>query len=112
MSSLLIAAKLINIVAILLFAVGLFFVCDKEVNTKHKAMLGVAMAITLALYILLLSLVAIFFALQGKIVALALILFVVVLFPLGHYSKYETVKIFTILQILCFVLSLGILYTI
>ncbi len=102
------SAIIINIIAIIILSVGLFYNFE---NPKHKAIYGYIITGSFFLYILFLSLIAILLIiLKQSTYSLILLLCVISPFVIGKLVKYKTLKIYTIIQIMCFILSLITLY--
>ena len=96
-----------NILAILVLCVGLFF---KIENPKGKAIYGYVIAGGMIPYMLALSI----YVLADMIInchywSILLILCVISPFIIGKLVRYETLKKYTLIQILCFCASLVVL---
>jgi len=100
-------ALICNIWAILVLCVGLFF---KIENPKSKAVYGYVIASGMIPYMLALSIFAFYGAFVGhNFWSLLLILCVISPFVIGKLVRYETLKKYTVIQILCFCVSLVVL---
>ena len=98
---------IINILSIIVLLVGLF---HKFEHPKHKAIFGYTVVASMIIYILLLSFIAIYgFFINHNSYSLILILCVISHFIIGKLVKYETLKKFTAVQIMCYIVSLFIL---
>ena len=97
----------LNILAILVLCVGLFF---KIENPKSKAVYGYAIAGGMIPYMLALSIyVIVDIIINRNFWSILLILCVISPFIIGKLVKYETLKKYTFIQILCFCASLAVL---
>lgn len=107
MSIMISTAIIANIAFIIILSVGLFYNFKLP---KNKATFGYSFAGSMILCIISLSLVAIYCLFARKILyAFILILCIVSPFIIGKLVKYETLKKYTVAQIICFVVSLVIL---
>ena len=93
---------LMNIAAIAVLAAGLF--CKFE-NPKHKAIYGYTIAGSCIPYLILLTILIILEILHGNYKYSYLLLCVISPFIIGKLVKYETLKLYTSIQILCFMVS-------
>lgn len=99
-----ILAIIINILSIIVLLVGLL---SRFEQPKGKALYGYCIAGSLLMYILSLSLVIIFeFVTKHILHSFILLLCIISIFVIGKIVKYETLKKYTIIQIMCFVVSL------
>ena len=100
----LISAIIVNIISIIMLLLGLFYNFKQP---KNKAIYGYLIAGCMLLYIITISLASIY-GLLGKHYLYCLILFLCVIshFIIGKFVKYETLKKYTIAQIMCYVVSL------
>ena len=100
----LISAIIVNILSIIMLLIGLFY---NFKNPKNKAIYGYSIAGCVLLYIITLSL-ALIYGFVGKHYLYSSILFLCIIshFIIGKLVKYETLKKYTILQIMCYVVSL------
>ena len=98
---------LMNIAAIAVLAAGLF--CKFE-NPKHKAIYGYSIAGSTLPYLFLLSaLILTEVILHGNLKFSCLLLCVISPFIIGKIVRYETLKKYTFIQILCYCASLAVL---
>jgi hypothetical protein len=98
---------ILNIVAILVLCAGLF---HKFENPKNKAVYGYVIAGGMIPYMLALSIYVISDIIVNRnFWSIFLILCVISPFIIGKLVKYETLKIYTLIQILCFCASLAVL---
>ena len=100
-------AIFVNIVAIIELLVGLFY---NFVQPKNKAIFGYSVVGSMLAYVILLGL----FVIRGWISNVDLYCFILTLcaispFVIGKLVKYETLKKYTIIQIIFFIISLVIL---
>ena len=104
MSVVLTLAVIVNILSIIMLAVGLVYNFDQP---KIKAMYGYLIAGCMLLYILMLGMVLIY-GLFVKHYLFSLILFLCIIshFIIGKFVTYETLKKYTVTQIMCYVVSL------
>ena len=100
----LISAVIVNILSIIMLLVGLFYNFKQP---KNRAIYGYSVAGCVIFYIITLSLALIYGSL-GKhyLYSFVLFLFIISPFIIGKLVKYETLKKYTIIQIICFVMSL------
>ncbi|MBO6256452.1 hypothetical protein J6N69_00245 [bacterium] len=102
-----ILAIIINILAILMLSVGLFHNFQQP---KNKAIYGYALAGSLIAYLAAISVVAIYgLMIKHNFYCSILFLCVISPFVIGKLIKYETLKKYTLTQIICFIISLIIL---
>ena len=98
---------ILNIVAILVLCAGLF---HKFENPKNKAVYGYVIAGGMIPYMLALSIYVISDIIVNRnFWSIFLILCVISPFIIGKLVKYETLKIYALIQILCFCASLAVL---
>ena len=106
----LISAIIVNILSIIMFLIGLFYNFKLP---KNKAMYGYLIAGCMILYIITLSLVLIHgFWVRHFLYSFVLFLCLISHFIIGKLVKYETLKKYTIIQILCYFVSLITLFKI
>ena len=100
----LISAIIVNIISVIMLLLGLF---HNFKQPKNKAIYGYLIAGCMLLYIITISLASIY-GLFGKHYFYSLVLFLCVIshFIIGKLVKYETLKKYTIAQIMCYVVSL------
>ena len=99
-----------NILAILVLLVGLFYNFEQP---KIKAIYGYSIAGCVLPYLILLTLIGIYgLVVNHNLYSLILFLCVISPFIIGKLVKYETLKKYTSVQILCFVVSLIILLSV
>ena len=93
-----------NILAVIVLLIGLL--CNIE-QPKIKATFGYTIAGCFILYVVLLGLIGIYgLAVSHNMFSLVLLLCVISPFVIGKLVKYETLKKYTVVQVMCFVLSL------
>ena len=98
---------ILNIVAVLILCAGLF---HKFENPKNKAVYGYVIAGGMIPYMLALSIYVVADIIVNRnFWSIFLILCVISPFIIGKLVKYETLKIYTFIQILCFCVSLAVL---
>ena len=97
-------AIIVNILSIMMMLIGFLYNFKRP---KNKAIFGYLIAGCMLLYIVTLSIVLIygFFA---KLYLYSFVLFLCIIshFIIGKLVKYETLKKYTIFQIMCYVVSL------
>ncbi len=100
----LISAVIVNILSVIGMLIGLFYDFKQP---KIKAVYGYLIAGCMLLYILTLS-IALIYGVFRKHYLYSIILFLCVISPfiIGKLVKYETLKKYTTIQIMCYVLSL------
>ena len=103
----LLSAIIVNILSIIMLLIGLFY---NFTQPKNKAIYGYLIAGCMILYIITLS-VALICGFFGKHYLYSFILFLCIIshFIIGKLVKYETLKKYTTIQIMCYVVSLIIL---
>ena len=103
----LISAIIVNILSIVMLLIGLFYNFKQP---KNKAIYGYLIAGCMLYYIITLSL-ALIYGFFGKHYLYSFVLFLCVISPfiIGKLVKYETLKKYTIVQIMCYVVSLATL---
>lgn len=100
-------AIFVNIVAIVGLLIGLFY---NFVQPKNKSIFGYCVAGSMLLYLILLGLVIIYrLILNPDLFCLVLVLCIISPFLIGKLVKYETLKKYTFIQIMFFILSLATL---
>ncbi len=98
---------IINILSIIVLSVGLLY---KFKQPKNKAIFGYVIATSIIMYILLLGFIAIYeLLIKHNIYSLILLICVLSPFIIGKLVDYNSLKKYTIIQILCFLPSLIIL---
>ena len=95
-----------NIIAIAILAFGLFHTFE---HPKNKAIYGYTIAGSCIPYLILLTIFVILEILQGNYKFSCLLFCVISPFIIGKLVKYETLKFYTAIQILCFVISAVVL---
>ena len=100
-------AVIVNILSIIIMLIELFYNFKQP---KNKAIYGYLIVSFIILYIITLGVVLIYDILQ-KHYLYGLILFLCIIshFIIGKLVKYETLKIYTTAQIICYVASLATL---
>ncbi len=100
----LLSAIIANILSIIMLLIGLFYNFKQP---KIKAIYGYLIAGCILLYIITLSL-ALIYGFLGKHYLYSFILFLCIIshFIIGKLVKYETLKIYTTAQIMCYIISL------
>ena len=95
----LISAIVVNIISVIMLLIGLLYNFKQP---KNKAVFGYLIAGCVLLYIITLSLASIY-GFFGKHYLYSIILFLCVIshFIIGKLVKYETLKKYTIVQIMC-----------
>jgi len=101
-------AVFFNIIILIVLLFGLFFKFKKP---KRKATYGIIMAISMISYLFTLSVViALGIILKHNFNILYLVLCVISPFIIGYFIKYETLKKYTVIQIVFFAASLIFLF--
>ena len=100
----LLSAVIVNILSIIMLPVGLFYNFDQP---KIKAVYGYLIAGCMLLYILMLGM-ALIYGVFVKHYLFSLVLFLCIIshFIIGKLVTYETLKKYTIAQVMCYVVSL------
>lgn len=102
-------AIFLNIVAIIGFLIGLF---HNFVQPKSKAIFGYFIVGSMLTYIFILGLIVLHgWILKPNLFCLILTLCIISPFVIGKLVKYETLKKYTIIQLMFFVVSLITLIT-
>lgn len=103
-----ILAIIINIISILTLLTGLFY---NFKNPKSKAMYGYLITGCMLLYIIILILALVFGFLEKQyFYSIILLLCIISHFIIGKLVKYETLKKYTIIQTIIYIMSLIILF--
>ncbi len=98
---------IVNILSIIVLLIGLFHSFE---HPKHKANFGYIVAASMIMYILLLGIIAISELIANhNLYSLILFLCAISPFIIGKFVNYNSLKIYTTIQILCFLPSLIIL---
>jgi len=97
-------AIIVNILSIIMLPIGLFYNFKQP---KNKAIYGYLIAGCMILYIITLSF-ALVYGFFKKYYLCSLVLFLCIISPfvIGKLVKYETLKKYTIVQIMCYIASL------
>lgn len=97
-------AVIANILSVIILLIGLFYNFKQP---KNKAVYGYLIAGCMIFYILTIGL-ALIYGFIGKHYLYGFILFLCIIshFIIGKLVKYETLKKYTIVQIMCYVVSL------
>ena len=100
----LLSAVVVNILSIIMLPIGLFCNFDQP---KYKAVYGYLIAGCMLLYMLMLGMTLIY-GLFVKHYLFSLILFLCIIshFIIGKLVTYETLKKYTIAQVMCYIVSL------
>ena len=107
MNKFLIFAIFINLLSVAVFLLGLFLNFQ---NPKNKALFGYLMIGNMILYLFILSVIIIYELLfNHSLLSYILIFCVISPFIIGKLVKFETLKKYTLIQILSFIVSLGVL---
>lgn len=97
-------AIIVNIISVIFLTIGLFY---KFEQPKVKAVYGYCVVGSLLMYTLSLSIAAIFgLIVKQYLYSIILFLCIISLFVIGKLVRYETLKKYTIFQIICFIVSL------
>lgn len=98
------SAVVANILSIIVMLIGLFY---NFKNPKNKAVYGYLIVGCMLFYIITLSLALIYgFFEKNYLYSFVLFLCVISHFVIGKLVKYETLKKYTTLQIMCYIISL------
>ncbi len=98
------SAIIVNILAVIVLTIGLFYNFKQP---KNKAIYGYIVTGSLLFYIVILSITALYGLLINKILySLLIILCIISPFVIGKFVKHKTLQKYTIIQILCFIVSL------
>ena len=100
----LVSAIIVNILSIIMFLIGLFYNFKQP---KNKAIYGYLVVVCVILYIITLSMTLIYdFFVKHYLYSFILFLCIVSPFVIGKFVKYDTLKKYTILQIMFFIVSM------
>ena len=100
----LLSAIIANILSIIMLLIGLFYNFKQP---KNKAAYGYLIAGCIIFYIIALSLASIFiFLKQHYLYSFVLFLCIISHFIIGKLVQYETLKKYTTIQIVCYIISL------
>ena len=103
---------IINIIIILVFC-SVYILSQKEdANPKLKAKFGTLMAISEFFYLIFLTVLSVIGFVVKDFIMASLIFFVIMLFVIGRFVGYKTLKIFSVIQLFSFALSLYVLFVI
>jgi len=104
------SAIIVNIFSIIVLLLGLF--CNFE-QPKNKAIFGYCVVGALILYIITLSIATIYkLIVKPDLYCILVLLCVISPFVIGKLVRFETLKKYTIIQIICFIVSLLALATV
>lgn len=100
----LLSAVIVNILSVILLPIGLIYNFDQP---KYKAVYGYLIAGCMLLYILMLGM-ALIYGLFVRHYLFSLVLFLCIIshFIIGKLVTYETLKKYTIAQVMCYIVSL------
>jgi len=102
----------VNIVMIALFSVVFILSFKNDINPKLRAKVGTLTGVAIFLYLICLTALSIVgFAVKNFLMA-SLIFFVIMLFIIGRFVCYKTLKLFSVIQLFSFALSLYVLFLI
>ncbi len=97
-------AVIINILSIIVLLIGLFHDFERP---KEKAVYGYCITASMIMYLIVLIFVGIYgLAIKHNLYYIILFLCVISPFVIGKLVKYETLKIYTTVQIMCYIVSL------
>ncbi len=105
MKTLTLISLLINIIAILALTIGLFGNIRQSFDPKKKATVGLFIGISMYLYIILLLITGLFGIINHHYYLAILLIFAIIPFILGHYSSFNKLRLYTIYQIISFIIS-------
>lgn len=100
------ASVTVNIVLILLFVSVCVINFKENTNPKLRAKFGTILGAVLLLYLILLITLSVIGLVQNNSVMQCLFVFAVIPFCIGHFVTYKTLKIFSVIQLIAFVLNL------
>ena len=101
-----------NIAVILLFGLAFVLSLKENSNPKLRAKVGTFLAFAIFVYsVCLAALTLVGIAADNSVMA-SLIFFVMMLFIIGRFVEYKTLKIFSAIQLFSFALSLYVLFLI
>ena len=104
------SAIIVNILSIIVLSLGLF--CNFE-QPKNKAIFGYCVVGALIFYIITLSIATIYkLIVKPDLYCIPTLLCVISPFVIGKLVRFETLKKYTIIQIICFIVSLLALATV
>lgn len=101
-----------NIAIILLFGTAFVLSLKENANPKLRAGIGTYLALSTFVYALCLIALTVVGVVTNNSIMASLIFFVIMLFVIGHFVEYKTLKIFSAIQLFLFVLSLYVLFLI
>ena len=105
----LISAIIVNILSVIMLLIGLLYNFKQP---KNKALYGYLLAGSMLLYIITISLALIYgFFKKHYLYSIVLFLCIISHFVIGQLVKHETLKKYTIVQIMCYIVSLFTLFT-
>ncbi len=97
-------AAVANILSIIMLLIGLLYNFKQP---KSKAVFGYFIAGSMILYLIVLSFITIYILLTNHYIrGIILLLCIISPFVIGKLVKFETLKKYTIIQIMCFIVSL------
>lgn len=106
------ASITVNILLILLFAAVCIINFKENANPKLKANLGTFLGAVLFLYLIFIITLSVIGFVKHNFIMSGLVVFAVIPFVIGHFVNYKTLKIFSVLQLLAFILNLYFLIVI
>lgn len=100
------ASVTVNIVLILLFVAVCVINFRENSNPKLRAKLGTLLGAVLFLYLIFLITLSVIGFVKHNFIMSGLFVFAVIPFVIGHFVSYKTLKIFSLIQLIAFVLNL------
>ena len=98
------AAIIVNILAVISLLIGLFYTFEQP---KNKAIYGYCVAGSMIIYIIMLCIAGLYGLITNdNLYSLVLFLCAISPFVIGKFVKYETLKKYTVVQIMFFIFSL------
>ena len=106
------ASITVNIALILLFTAVCIINSKENAEPKLKAGLGTSLGAVLFLYLIFLLVLSVTGFVKHNVIMSGMLVFAVIPFVIGHFMSYKTLKIFSLVQLIAFILNLYFLLVI
>ena len=101
-----------NILLILLFGTAFVLGMKENSNPKLRAKIGTYLAVVICVYFICFGSLSIVGLALKDLQLLCLVFFIAVFFIIGRFVTYKTLKLFSVIQLFSFLLSLYMLFLI
>lgn len=101
----------VNVILIIFFVAVCIISLKKNTNPKLKAKFATMTGVSIFLYLICLLSLSIVGILTKNYIEAGLIFYVIMPFIIGHFVNYKTLKIFSVIQLVTFIMSFYTLLT-